>query len=85
MDPTPRQPVFDMYWYFAAERQHIFESRVAGEAGPWTDDEIFREFKFCNVYRAADRVSQFLIRDVIYKERPRTVADRLFEIDCSAN
>ena len=35
---------------------------------PFTDDPILREYKFTNVYRACDRVSQYLIRNVIYKD-----------------
>ena len=59
-------PVLDTYWRFAQVRQSIFHSRVLGEAPPWTDDPILAEHRFTNAYRAADRVSQFLIRDVIY-------------------
>ena len=33
-----------------------------------TDDPILREYKFTNVYRACDRVSQYLINHVIYKD-----------------
>lgn len=33
-----------------------------------TDDPILREYKFTNVYRACDRVSQYLIKNVIYKD-----------------
>ena len=62
-----REDVYRTYWQFAAERQRIFLRRAAGEPGPWTDDPILREYKFCNSYRASDRVSQFLIRDVIYR------------------
>ncbi|MEA2526417.1 MAG: hypothetical protein QOF73_3644 [Thermomicrobiales bacterium] len=62
-----RPDVFDTYWRFAAERQAIFFRRLRGEAPPWSDDSIFRTYKFCNAYRASDRVSQFLIRDVIYQ------------------
>ena len=58
--------VFDTYWRFAAARQQIFEKRVAGERPPWTDDAILSQHKFTNVYRASDRVSQFLIREVAY-------------------
>lgn len=54
------------YWQFAAERQRIFLRRAAGAPPPWTDDPIMRRYKFCNSYRASDRVSQFLIRDVIH-------------------
>lgn len=68
VQPTPRQEVFDTYWYFAAERQHIFYRRLAGEPGPWTVDPILRDFKFCNAFRASDRVSQYLIGEVIYGE-----------------
>ena len=59
--------VYDTYWRFAVERQNIFFSRVAGNSPPWTDDQILREYKFTNAYRASDRVSQYLIRHVIYK------------------
>lgn len=78
--PIPRGEVFDLYWYFAAERHAIFERRVSNAAPPWTIDEILRRFKFCNVYRAADRVSQFLIHEVVYSDERITVADRLFQI-----
>jgi hypothetical protein len=57
---------FDSYWRFAAERMRIFHQRAAGMPGPWTDDPVLSRHKFTNVYRAADRVSQYLIRDVVY-------------------
>lgn len=78
--PVPRPRIYDLYWYFASERQRMFERRVAGEPGPWTDDAILREFKFCNVFRAADRVSQYMIRDVCYHDETCTPEDRLFQI-----
>lgn len=59
-------PVFDTYWRFAAERQEMYEARLRGEAGPWTSDPILREHRFTNCFRAADRVSQYLIGSVIY-------------------
>lgn len=78
-EPNPRQEVFDTYWYFAAERQHIFYRRLSGEDGPWTDDPILRKHKFCNAFRAADRVSQYLIRDVIYGDGlSQSVEDVIF-------
>lgn len=78
--PTPRQDIFDLYWIFAARRQEIFERRISGELEPWTNDPILKEFKFCNVFRAADRVSQYLIREVAYGPTKDSVADRLFRI-----
>jgi hypothetical protein len=34
---------------------------------PWTDDPVLVEHKFTNAYRASDRVSQYLIKRVIYE------------------
>jgi hypothetical protein len=48
MQPSVRRDVYDAYWRFAAERQHIFEQRARREPGPWTDDPILQRFKFCN-------------------------------------
>lgn len=60
-------PVFDTYWRFAARRQEIYEARLAGRAGPWTTDPVLLRHRFTNCYRAADRVSQYLIQDVSYR------------------
>lgn len=60
--------VFDSYWKFAAERLSIYYRRLVDPDGPWTRDPIIAAHRFTNSYRAADRVSQFLIRDVQYRE-----------------
>jgi hypothetical protein len=60
-------PVFYAYWRFAAERQRIFYRRLNRATGHLTNDPVLRNFKFTNVYRASDRVSQYLIRNVIYR------------------
>lgn len=67
LSPAKPTAVFDTYWRFAAERQEVFFRRIHHASGPWTDDHILKEFKFTNTFRAADRVSQYLIRNVIYK------------------
>lgn len=77
-EPRPTV-VFDTYWKFAAERQSIYHRRVNGAPGPWTRDPILGCYKFTNAYRAADRVSQFLIHRVIYDE-PRDAFDTVFRI-----
>jgi len=61
--------VYDLYWRFAAERQAIYFRRLEGAEPPWTDDPILQTYKFTNAYRASDRVSQYLIRRVIYDDR----------------
>lgn len=67
---APLKPtlVYDTYWRFAAERQRIFFCRLKGQTPPWTDDSVLRAYKFTNAYRASDRVSQYLIRRVIYRD-----------------
>ncbi|MEQ1567182.1 MAG: nucleotide kinase domain-containing protein [Myxococcota bacterium] len=62
--PTP-SPVYDTYWRFAAYRQEVYFRRLTGEKPPWTDDPVIRAHRFTNAYRASDRVSQHLIREVI--------------------
>ena len=38
-----RQEVYDLYWYFAYERQNIFWKKINGEIAPWTNDKILQE------------------------------------------
>ncbi len=71
-------PVFDSYWRFAAKRHTMYERRLANPAGPWTEDPILRTFRFTNAYRAADRVSQYLIGDVQYRPDRSQVPAELF-------
>lgn len=78
--PIPRQHIYDLYWYFASERQQIFEKRLAGQPAPWTDDPILQKYKFCNVFRATDRVSQYMIREVCYHTDGCSPEDRLLQI-----
>lgn len=54
--------VFDTYWRFAAARQWVYFARLSGAPRPWTEDPILASYRFTNCYRAADRVSQHLIR-----------------------
>ncbi len=63
LHPTP---AFRSYWALAAERQQIFFRRLRGETPPWTDDPVLAANRFTNAYRASDRVSQYLINEVIY-------------------
>ncbi len=72
--------LFDTYWDFACKRQDIFFSRFNGDQYPWTDDPILQKYKFTNTYRAADRVSQFLIKNIIYSSTTFSPEDILFRI-----
>ena len=72
--------VYDTYWKFAAKRQEVFFNRLYERESPWTDDEIIQKYKFTNAYRASDRVSQFLIRNVIYNDEHYSPEDQCFRM-----
>lgn len=62
-------PVFEAYWSFAAKRQNVFFKRIRGANDlPLCDDPILTAHRFTNAYRASDRVSQFLLRQVIWRK-----------------
>lgn len=70
---------YETYWRFAAERQAIFYRRRRDSVGPWTTDPILRAYRFTNVFRAADRVSQYLIREIQYRaDRPQEPREVFF-------
>jgi hypothetical protein len=62
---------YDIYWSFASERQKVYRRRLDHQSGPLTDDPVIAAHRFTNAYRASDRVSQYLIANVIYDtDRP---------------
>lgn len=76
----PRTEIYDLYWYFAHERNEIFYRKLNGDPQPWTEDPILQEYKFTNTYRVNDRVSQFLLRNVIYNGKEYSPEDTIFRI-----
>ncbi|MEO6548188.1 MAG: nucleotide kinase domain-containing protein [Ferruginibacter sp.] len=57
-----KSSVYDIYWQFAAKRFDIFVKRLTDIYGPWTNDPVIAGNRFTNVFRASDRVSQYLIK-----------------------
>lgn len=79
--PFKTTEVYDSYWKFAALRQEVFFNRMEGKSLPWSSDPIISKHRFTNVYRASDRVSQYLIRNVIYNDSlPNIPKEVLFRI-----
>lgn len=85
LSPATPSEVYDTYWRFAVKRQEVFFRRFRNMPPPWSNDPILSRFKFTNAYRASDRVSQYLIRNVIYNgsQEPeeiffRTILFKLF-------
>lgn len=66
LSPIGTTEVYDTYWKFAALRQEAFFNKIENNGYPWSKDSIINTYRFTNAYRAADRVSQYLIRNVIY-------------------
>ena len=70
---TPPKPseVYPVLWYFATERHRIYLQRLSGKECPWTNDPVLSGYRFTNAFRAADRVSQYLIK-MIYADPDAT-------------
>lgn len=49
--------------YWIKERQRISIRKAEGQPKPWTDDEILQSYRFCNVRRIDDKVSQWLYKN----------------------
>ena len=63
--------VFDAYWRFASERLAMYARRLGDPDGPWTRDPVLQRYRFTNTYRACDRVTQYLLKEVQYRaDRP---------------
>ncbi len=57
LDPIAR------FTYWITERESIRLKKEAGESKPFTDDKILQSYRFCNVVRIEDKVSQWLLRN----------------------
>lgn len=63
-----KSSVYDTYWKFAVTRNDVFNRRLNDPYGPWTNDPVIRDNRFTNIFRASDRVSQYLINIQYSKE-----------------
>lgn len=70
-----RDEAYRYYFHFMEKRMDIFWRKYNNEKYPWTDDFIFIRHKFTNVYRASDRVSQYLIHNVIYGDNAKSFTE----------
>lgn len=57
--------------YFIWEREAIRIARENGHPAPWTNDPVLGKYKFTNVHRVDDRVSQWVLNNLItpYEDR----------------
>ncbi|KAF8642931.1 hypothetical protein AX16_009319 [Volvariella volvacea WC 439] len=71
--------VFDTFWYFSAERKAIDDRRREGLPPPWTEDHILQGYFFCNTFRVLDKVTQYIIKEVIGKG-PQSQTEVVFRV-----
>ncbi len=57
--------------YFIWEREAIRLARENGHAAPWTQDPVLGKYKFTNIRRRDDRVSQWVLQHVIEPNKSR--------------
>lgn len=64
------EPHMRLFFETMYERQMIWKRRfIEGRERPWTDNKIFQESKFTNVYRELDRNSQWQIKNIILDDK----------------
>lgn len=65
----------ERFFAYARERHRIHVLKSSGVKPPWSDDPIFQEWRFCNVFREDDKTTAWFrenVRDYL-AERPRDV------------
>ena len=69
------------FWEFVTERQDIYWRRfVAKQPPPWTEDTVFQEVFFANVYRELDKGTIYLLENVINIPKPLSPEKEFFEL-----
>jgi hypothetical protein len=69
-------PARDRLLYWVREREAVRLKKESGAPAPWTDDEILRRYRFCNVRRMDDKVSRWLLMNWYepYRDHPNMLA-----------
>lgn len=52
------------FWYWINERHRIYLRKQAAAPRPWTNDSILNAYRFCNVFRELDTVTQWIRRNM---------------------
>lgn len=63
VEELKKLPTKERYLFWVKEREEIRLKRAEGLPKPWSSNEIFQKFKFCNVRRMDDRVSNWLLHN----------------------
>lgn len=63
------EDMFETYKSFVRSRHEAWLHRQLGESPPWTTDQVIRKHKFTNVFRVLDRGTQFVVKELLYREK----------------
>lgn len=63
LEQLRRESPLRRFVYWVHEREEVRLRRAAGHGQPWTFDPILAKYRFCNVRRMDDRVSQWLLHE----------------------
>lgn len=56
----------DDFWQFVYDRQEIWHKRFVQKLPPpWTNDEIFKKYKFTNTMREMDRNTIYVLKNIV--------------------
>lgn len=76
LDDVRNLTPFDRLLYWCKERESIRRKRSLGLPPPWTGDDILSSYRFTNVRRMDDAVSEWLLKHWYrpYRDHPNAVA-----------
>lgn len=60
-----KQDILNLFLDTAIERHHIYLKKEKEELKPWTEDPVFQQFFFCNVFRQYDKCTKWIIKNVL--------------------
>lgn len=63
IEQVKKLPVEERWLYWIKERHEVYLKKQAGKPKPWTNDSILQSYRFCNVRRMNDKVSQWLLKN----------------------
>lgn len=81
MAGLPNPDLIHRMAHFVSDREFIRTEKAAGAPPPWSHDEILSAYRFCNVRRRHDRVSKWIIDNII---TPHEDNDNLWFMLCCA-
>lgn len=50
---------------FMRERHFVYLRRRQGLPAPWTTDPVLQQYRFCNIYRELDKVTQWICKNLL--------------------